>query len=232
MKRGFLIAGGLVLIGLIWFASRFSLWERSNKFLRQLPEGKNYQNELDKQKNLYKAGHQVVFLGDSHIEQCEWKEVFPEMDLANRGIGGEGTASLHARLDAAVLPGSQLVVLQIGINDLLSGLEPDVVFEDYQSLILDLKLKECVVIATLPFYTRYALNVNKKVEVLNNKLKDWLPSEGITVLDLSRELSDNKTLKHEFTLDGVHLNAAGYQIWIKALKRVLPPVQPKEDGFR
>lgn len=232
MKRLVLIAAALAVMGAVWFASRHSLWERSNNFMRQMPEGKTYQNELDKQKNLYTDGHAVVFIGDSHIEQCEWKEVFPEMDLANRGIGGEGTASLHARLDVAVKPGTRLVVLQIGINDLLTGLETDAVFEDYQSLILDLKAKECEVVATLPFYTRYVPAVNEKVEDLNRKLHDWLTKEGVTVLDLNSELSQDKTLRQGVTLDGVHLNPAGYQIWIKALKGVLPPVLPMEGGSR
>lgn len=221
MKRGLLIAIPVTLLVVIWLSNHFYFGERVDAFFHQPPEGKSYQNEIDKQKHLYITKSQVIFLGDSHIEQCEWQEVFQDFDISNRGIGGEGISSLEARLDIAVQPDSQMVFIQIGINDLLSGVNPDVVFSRYQMLIGALKSKHCRIIATLPFYTRYFPETNEEVFRLNEKLKEWLPTQSVTLLDINPQLSENKRLKREMSLDGIHLNAKGYQIWIDAIRPVL-----------
>lgn len=228
MKR-ILLFGGIcaALILVIWILNRYQLQHRMRIFLSQMPEGKNYQNEVDKQKSLYSQPVPIVFLGDSHMEQCEWHEIFPGLPIANRGIGGDGTASLTARLDAAVRPGTELVFLQIGVNDLLTGLAAATVFEQYKQLIYNLQKRGCRVVSTLPFFTSYQSGVNEKIADLNQKLAVWLVTQNVTVVNINPALASQQTLKTDYTLDGIHLNPAGYKLWIKALTPEINAWKPK-----
>ena len=62
----------------------------------------------------------VVLLGDSITEGGVWNELLPELPVLNRGVGGETSAQVLARLDL-VLNAPSAVVLLIGTNDLSSG---------------------------------------------------------------------------------------------------------------
>ena len=59
----------------------------------------------------------VVFLGDSITEGGLWEELFPDLWILNRGIGGDTTVDLRERLDDAINE-PRVVSLLIGTNDL------------------------------------------------------------------------------------------------------------------
>ncbi|HEY8590760.1 MAG TPA: hypothetical protein VIL55_14535, partial [Naasia sp.] len=59
----------------------------------------------------------VVFLGDSISEFGLWEEWFPEIPVLNRGIGGETSAQVLARLETAITE-PRAVFLLVGTNDL------------------------------------------------------------------------------------------------------------------
>ncbi len=59
----------------------------------------------------------VLFLGDSITQGVEWSELFPELWTQNRGINGDTTEDVLARLDEA-LQNPIAVSLLIGTNDL------------------------------------------------------------------------------------------------------------------
>ena len=64
----------------------------------------------------------VVFLGDSITEHGNWNEWFPATPLVNRGISGDTTAGVLARLDTAI-DNPLAVFLLIGTNDLAFGVK-------------------------------------------------------------------------------------------------------------
>ena len=153
------------------------------------------------------------------MEQCEWQEVFPDFHIANRGIGGESTEGLHARL-SVLPPGnpSKIVFLQIGINDLLGGRKPIDVFESYKHILDQITSKNYTVVPTLVFYVRYIPDVNPAVSELNQLIQAELLKRKIQFIDLNQHISENETLLLPFSADGVHLSVAGYQKWIDKMR--------------
>src|ERR1700730_1769722 len=56
----------------------------------------------------------IVMLGDSHTEGAPWRELTGCPNLVNRGIGGDTTAKLLARLDDVLKLKPRAVFLMIG----------------------------------------------------------------------------------------------------------------------
>lgn len=205
----------------LWFIIRYKIPERLLNQRNASVFGKKWQNEVQKQDLLYMETRDIVFLGDSHMEQCEWQELFPKYKTANRGIGGETTGALLVRLDGAVKTGTKIVFIQIGINDLLSGLDPSRVLENYKLLTSRLRAKKVKAIFTLPFFTRYNPEIKEKLLGLNEALVVHFQKEGFSYLDLNAKIAPKQELLAEFTSDGVHLNAVGYRLWKAEIEQYL-----------
>ena len=221
MKKWFIIILVIVLSVAFFFSYKVKLVERILISFNQSPNGKNWQNEVEKQKTMYSNRKDIIFIGDSHIEQCEWQEIFPSLKVGNRGIGGETSGALLTRLESAVLPGTSVVVVQIGVNDIFSGLEPEEVSENYKLIIEYFKKNSVKMVVTLPFISRYYPEKNKKISELNATLSAIFQKEGISYIDMNGTFSPGGTLLLEFSSDGVHLNSKGYVAWIEKLKEKL-----------
>ena len=59
--------------------------------------------------------------GDSLTEGIDWRELFPDVKILNRGIGGDTSAGVLNRLDEVIGRHPKIVVLMIGANDLRMG---------------------------------------------------------------------------------------------------------------
>lgn len=174
---------------------------------------------------LYPKTAEVYFLGDSHMEQCEWAEIFPKVRLANRGIPGETTTMLLHRLPG-LLPDSCLVFLQIGINDLLSGIAPPYLMENYGRILQQLDKQKIQVVPTLIFPTYYKPEVNRKVEEVNHLLKQNFTENRISYLDINQNLKVNDKLSNDYSWDGIHLNVKGYRLWAQAMQPWISKREP------
>lgn len=220
MKTILTIAFCLAFVVFSWVLVHYKLWERITIFATQPVFGKNWKNEVDKQKYLYnEIAADLIFLGDSHMEQCEWQEVFSELKTANRGIGGESTEGLLARI--SVLPpgdSTKVLFLQIGINDLLGGRKPSDVLSSYKNILDEIAIRRYIVVPTLVFYVRYIPEVNPLVTEFNKLIVAELADRKIHFIDLNPIIAENETLLSLYSADGVHLSAAGYQKWIVQMK--------------
>ena len=67
----------------------------------------------------------IIFLGNSITNGCEWNELFPEQHVKNRGISGDRTTGVYDRLHSILTGNPQKVFLLIGINDLQHGASAD-----------------------------------------------------------------------------------------------------------
>lgn len=193
--------------------------ERLFRYVQAPVFGKSWQNEVDKQQHLYPAAPAgLVFIGDSHMEQCEWGELFAGYRVANRGIGGETIRGLLHRLYVLDSLGTPVVLLQTGINDLLTGDPVEVVFEHYSLLLDSLRGRSLEVVPTFIFPTRYNEEVNRKVAGLNQRLDILFRNRGLKAVAINHRIAEGAELRADFTLDGIHLNPAGYAIWAEAIR--------------
>lgn len=67
----------------------------------------------------------IVFLGNSITDGCEWAELFNNRHVKNRGISGDRSGWLLDRLDPIVGGHPKKLFLMIGVNDLAAGVSPD-----------------------------------------------------------------------------------------------------------
>jgi lysophospholipase L1-like esterase len=169
---------------------------------------------------LPKSESDIVFLGDSLTNACEWHEFFKNVSLKNRGISGDTTNGVLNRLDEVIESKPRKIFIMIGINDLNQGVKVEDVFNNYRIILKIFQEKvpqaEVFVQSLLPLNNqRFSNNgVNHKIIELNAKLKDLTQEFSFHYIDLySSFLDSNNQLDARYTLDGIHLNGQGYLVW-------------------
>jgi lysophospholipase L1-like esterase len=159
----------------------------------------------------------VVVLGDSIVEASTLPRSLCGHAIVNAGIGGASTASDLDRLLAEALSGKQaaLVVVALGTND---AAKPDSVAQyssNYRALLARLAaLTPRRAIAAIP-PPEAGLEQAKKVsgaviDSYNAVLPALAEEAGAGFIPLP-------PMPQQHTIDGIHLNAAGYQVWDKAI---------------
>lgn len=163
----------------------------------------------------------VVFLGDSITHHGLWESWFPELRTANRGIRGETVQQVIDRVDSAINHPAAVSVL-IGTNDLGgNGDTTDVGvigarFGDLVDVIRELAPDAPLLVnSVMPRQQEYA----DAIERLNDHYRVVATQMGAAYIDLWPALATpERTLRPEFTLDGLHLNGAGYRAWTDVLR--------------
>ncbi|MCH2203133.1 MAG: GDSL-type esterase/lipase family protein [Fuerstiella sp.] len=185
----------------------------------------------------------VVFLGDSITQGWGpgFKDHFPGLNAANRGISGDTTRGMLIRLKQDVLSlNPSTVVILMGTNDLEEGASPETISGNVELIIAALKKHNatmpivlCRVFPSSAEMKRPAAAIQK----LNELMETAVRGDGqITVLDtwtlFANEQGDAK--KTEFP-DLLHPNQVGYAKWAKALIPIfatLGYLETKPDDFR
>lgn len=186
--------------------------------------------------NVNLAKGQIVFVGDSITDLYVLDDYYADLPRAtyNRGIGGDTTAGVLERLDVSIFDiAPSAVVLMIGTNDVNGGHDNDVIMDRYEEILdkiyaalPDVKLYCMSVIPQNDQLEEYtAINVDEtteKIQNLNPRIKALAESRGATYLDLFPLLADeNDRLIRKYSDDGIHLNAAGFEVWTGLLKPYL-----------
>ncbi|MBX4313501.1 hypothetical protein K4G94_22015, partial [Mycobacterium tuberculosis] len=72
------------------------------------------------------------------------------------------------------------------------------------------------------YYNKNAKAINKKIDNLNKEFKTLHnPNEGIFYIYNDDLSSTNKQLPENLTVDGLHLNKNGYEIWVDSIKSII-----------
>ena len=101
-----------------------------------------------------------------------------------------------------------------GVNDLLAGRDLVAVTRDFDTLIQRLvEASGRVIVQSTLLTTDVALN--SKILKLNKHLEQTCMQAKCKYLDLNSNLAPSGVLQH--SIDGVHLNVAGYMIWRDAI---------------
>lgn len=169
----------------------------------------------------------VVFLGDSITDG--WNTLardFPNLHVANRGIGGDITSGVLYRLKADVLSlNPAAVVLLIGTNDVGNNEDPPDVADNIIEILHLLKNfnpnMPVIVCKTMP---RGGAEFPAKIKKLNDLVEAYVKTEPkFAICDTFAALADESGGPNpaDFKPDLLHPNAAGYVVWKAALDPVL-----------
>ncbi len=173
---------------------------------------------------------EIVFLGNSITEGGEWQELIPGKHVLNRGISGDVTFGVLARLDEIVVSKPSKIFIMIGINDLKRGISPALILHNYSRILSYIKQKSPgtrVFLQSILPVNKYMLGdsykkiTTEKINELNSGLQQLAKERKLKYLDVQQVFNDGSGLmKKEFTLDGIHLRSAAYILWVKYLKDV------------
>ena len=167
------------------------------------------------------APGRVVFLGDSITAGGLWDELFPDLPTLNRGIGGDTTFDVLARLDGAINQ-PRAVSLLIGTNDLHAHRRfRDIhgISERTEELIGRIRARAPGVPVLLNSVTPRTTFHTERISRLNDLNRGVGSRTGATYVDLWPVLADAVgELRSELTLDHLHLTAPGYRAWAEVLR--------------
>jgi lysophospholipase L1-like esterase len=165
----------------------------------------------------------ILLIGDSLLAQENWNNLLGKNDIKNDAFGGAITQQILWNIERGELVSNpKIVVINGGINDLLSGVPTQRIFSNYQKIIEVLQKRNIKIIAHLVLYTVDNESINKEVFILNFLLKEYFESQKIEYVDMNIQLSNYKKLKNQFSFDGIHLRKEAYIIWADELKSKLP----------
>ncbi len=169
----------------------------------------------------------IVMLGDSITEFGMWCEWFPDAQMANRGIGGERSGDILARLHTAI-DRPRAVFLLIGTND-LSAAVPEAEIAGTVAATLDTIAR---VSPGIPVFLQSvmprSLVFRNEISSLNERYQEIAEAapEQVRYLDLWPALATpDGALRPEMTADSLHLNGAGYRAWVDVLRPIISGIQ-------
>ena len=168
----------------------------------------------------------VLMLGTSYTQRVQWQEVFPELKILNRGIGSDQLSGIEFRLPQVLACKPRICFLEAGINDLIYRVPMDTMARRLRKIFSMLRDQQIKVVYTHSFYCGVQ---HEGADLLNPEIRAWNKTAqllceemNIPSIDINEVISENDRRKNEYTLsDGIHLNAAAYQIWFKAIRKYL-----------
>lgn len=200
--------------------------KRTYDTVPNMPE--HYWVRMEKFKKETNIPGKVVFLGNSITEGGNWKKLLKDSTIINRGISGDNTFGVLARLDEIIKLKPASLFILIGTNDLSKKIPDEIIIENIFAIVSRIKAGS----PKTKIYVQSILPVNNTVEkfpmqfnneshilTINDQLSRYAERLRYTFIDLYSEfLDDQGKLKSSFTFDGLHLNASGYQHWVEILK--------------
>ncbi len=172
----------------------------------------------------------IVFLGNSITERAEWQELLADSryPVLNRGIGGDNSFGILARIDEVLRGRPRAIFLMDGINDQFRKLPQEVSVNNYKRIIKRIKkispktliyLQSALPINEERTKEPYTKGRNVLVPILNEKLRQLAADENIPFVDLCPLFQDNEgKLNAIYSADGVHLIPSAYIKWVQLLK--------------
>jgi lysophospholipase L1-like esterase len=191
-----------------------------------LPE--HYWVRLEKFKKETVLPGKIVFLGNSITEGGNWKRLLKDSTVINRGIAGDNTFGMLARIDEVLALKPASLFILIGTNDLSKKIPVEAIIENIFAIVSQVKAgspKTKIFVQSIfpvnetveKFPTQF--NNGSNILIINDQLSRYGERLRYTYVDVySKLLDDQGRLHKNYTWDGLHLTAAGYQRWVEVLK--------------
>lgn len=173
----------------------------------------------------------VVFMGDSITEGWGMKatatspargEFFPGKPYINRGISGQTTPQMLVRFRQDVIDlKPKVVVILAGTNDIAENTGKTsikAIGDNIQSMselarANGIAVVLCSVLPSSDFHWHRGLEPAPKIKAMNDWIKEYAGKKGIVYVDYYTPMVNSEGgMKAELSPDGVHPNAAGYNL--------------------
>lgn len=174
---------------------------------------------------------EIIFLGDSITEGCNWSEMLQNPKVINRGISGDVSQGILDRLDEVTESFPAKIFLLIGINDLARGIPAEDILANVKRFIAKVRQKtpdtEIYLESLLPVnpdFKDFPDHTDKGLEIIrfNRVLERMAKDYKCGYVDLYEAFVDrDNKLDPEYSHDGLHLNGAGYAVWTQTISPYL-----------
>ena len=168
----------------------------------------------------------VVFLGDSLTNYVPFSELFPGVNVINRGIAGDNTLGALKRVDEVIsLKPAKLFIL-LGTNDIVYNMTAETTAENLTEIIR--RVQEGSPATKIYVQTLMPTNPNFDTHRPNDVIRAWnvkviavANETGCTVIDTHSHMAENGVLPLKYTIDGIHLSGAGVMRWAEILAPIV-----------
>ncbi len=166
----------------------------------------------------------LLMLGDSLVEWGDWQKHMPSINVINRGMAGEATEGLAARLIGELnsVEEPDAILIQSGTNNLLMG------YPHFPAI------HSTMVPTIRAFFQNAPIIINSLMPMpivpandladINEELKDITQSnENCFFLDMVPPFTEKclPITQPGFLNDQVHLSTRGYIIWAEEIQRFI-----------
>ena len=171
----------------------------------------------------------LLMLGDSLVEWGDWQRFLPGVAVVNRGLAGEMTGELAARLhdEMAACPDPDAVLVQSGTNNLLFGdLYVPYIFETMLPRLRHSYPHQPILVCSLtPMPIVPAADLAQVNQGLARATAAVANGHFLDLVGPFTERCLPITLPG-FLDDQVHLSSRGYQVWADEISRALARLFP------
>lgn len=169
-----------------------------------------------------------IFLGNSITANTDWSDLLGDIRAKNRGISADITFGVLERLSDVTKGKPAKIFLLIGINDVSRNIPDELIIRNYHRIISRIRSESPR--TKIYFHTLMPVNhtfnkfpnhygKDEHILLLNDAIRKMADNKNVFVIDLYPAFLDkDKRLIAEFTHDGLHLTAAGYQNWVGILR--------------
>lgn len=147
------------------------------------------------------------------------------VEIANAGVSGDTTAAGLARFDWAIPDGTEAVIVELGANDALRGIEPDVARANLDEILTRLRARNIdVLLAGMRAPKNYGKDYEARYETIFGDLAE---KHGTLLYPFFLEgVAMDARLNQQ---DGLHPTAAGVAVIVEG---ILPKVEELIERVR
>ena len=211
-KLALLVMMALVCITALGQANQDPYYARRATLFDELPIGKK----------------DIVMLGNSLTDGCEFNELLGNRHIKNRGIVGDIVQGLIDRIDPIIKGQPKKLFIMTGVNDISHDVTADSIARAMEKLIVMVKQgsprTRIYLQSLLPFNNdvrewKLLKGRDHVVVEANILLEQVAERQGVTWINLYPLFADEQgRLRADLTNDGLHLMGKGYLIWRDAIK--------------
>lgn len=187
---------------------------------------------------------EILFTGSSLMEQFPVNELLMtngmNQVIYNRGIGGFTTTDMLQHMEEMVF-GTEpsRIFINIGTNDIGSpDYQLEALLKRYEEIIVRIQERlpeaEINMMAYYPVNetdkipegewgkTAFVTRTNENLNIANAAIENLAAKKGCRFINVNEGLADERgKLKKEYTIEGIHMYANGYQVVLQNLKKYL-----------
>ena len=181
---------------------------------------------------------EILFTGSSLMELLMTNGM--DQVVYNRGIGGFTTTDMLQHMEEMVF-GTEpsRIFINIGTNDIGSPeYQLEALLERYEEIIVRIQERlpeaEINMMAYYPVNetdkipegewgkTAFVTRTNENLNIANAAIENLAAKKGCRFINVNEGLADERgKLKKEYTIEGIHMYANGYQVVLQNLKKYL-----------